>query len=145
MFRLQNHAAIKNFSEFPSRLNDLSPRMQQIARALVSSLLGAEPFTSEILEVLEDHDAEARVGRSFEPELLVAEALMAVCHEGNKVGNFESGLLVGDAANEVNEKLRDRREDLQLSAKNVGIVLRSLGCPLRGSAVRDAVSYSHQV
>jgi len=127
MFRLQNHAAVKNFSNFPDTFNGLSPRMRQITRALLSPLLGVEPFTSELLEVLEDYDDEVRIDRSLEPEWLVAEALMAVCHEGNKSRRFELGLLVSDVSNEVNQMLRYRHEDLRLSAKKVGMVLKALG------------------
>jgi hypothetical protein len=105
--------------------------MRQIARALVSPLLGAESFTSEFLEVLADFDDEARIDRSLEPEWLVAETLMALCHEGNNGEGFESSIRVGDIDNEINKKLRDRHEGLQLSAKKVGMVLRSLGLPAR--------------
>jgi hypothetical protein len=127
MFRLQYHAAVKNFSKSPNSFNDLSPRMRQIARALVSPFLGVEPFASEVLEVLEVYDDEAQIDRSLEPESLVTEALMAICHDRDKRGCFELGLLVGDIANEVNQKLRDRHEDLRLSAKKVGMVLKALG------------------
>jgi hypothetical protein len=127
MFRLQNHEAVKNFSNFPDTFNGLIPRMRQIARALVSPLLGVESYTSEFLEVLVDYDGEARIDRSLEPEWLVAEALMAVCHDGDKGGRFMLGMLVGDVANEVNQKLKDRHEDLRLSAKKVGMVLKALG------------------
>jgi hypothetical protein len=127
MFRLQNHAAVKTFSNYPNTLNDLSPRMRQIARALVSPLLGVESYTSEFREVLEVYDDEARIDRSLEPEWLVAEALMAVIHDREKGGCYKSEMLVGDVANEVNQKLRDRNEDLRLSAKKVGLVLKSVG------------------
>jgi hypothetical protein len=127
MFRLQNHAAVKNFSTSPNTFNGLSPRMRQIARALVSPHLGDEPFTTEVLDVLGDYDDEARIDRALEPEWLIAEALLAVCHEGNKNGRFISGILVGDVANEVNQKLRDRHEDLRLNAKKIGMVLKALG------------------
>ena len=127
MFRLQNHAAVKNFATSPNTFNGLSPRMRQIARALVSPFLGDEPFASELQEVLEVYDDEARIDRSLEPEWLVAETLMAVCHDGDKGGRFISGMLVGDVAIEVNQKLRDRHEDLWLSAKKVGMVLKALG------------------
>ena len=127
IFRLQNHEAVKNFSNFPDTFNGLSPRMRQIARAVVSPLLGVESYTSEFLEVLVDYDGEARIDRSLEPEWLVAEALMAVIHDREKGGCYISGMLVGDVANEVNQKLRDRNEDLRLSAKKVGLVLKSLG------------------
>jgi hypothetical protein len=129
MFRLQNYAAVKNFSNFPSTLNDLSPRLRQIARALTAPYLGDAGITSELLEVLVSYDDEARIDRSLEPEWLVAETLMFVCHEGNNCGRFESSILVGDVANEINKRCRDRHEGLHLSAKKVGMVLRSLGVP----------------
>jgi hypothetical protein len=129
MFRLQNYAAVKNFSNFPNMLNDLSPRMRQIARALAAPYLGDVGIASELLQALVSYDDEARIDRSLEPEWLVAETLMVVCHEGNNCRRFESSMLVGDIANEINKKSRDRHEELNLSAKKVGMVLRSLGLP----------------
>jgi hypothetical protein len=127
LFRLQNYAAVKNFSIPPSTLNVLSPRMRQIARALLTPHLGDAGITSELLEVLVIYDDEARIDHLLEPEWLVAETLLTICHEGSKYGRFESSTLVGDVAKEVNEKCRDRHEEHHLSAKKVGMVLRSLG------------------
>jgi hypothetical protein len=127
MFRLQNYEAIKNFSNAPNTFNGLSPRMRQIARALVSPLLGVEPYTSELLEVLQDYDAAARIDRTLEPEWLVAETLMFICHDENVGGRFRLDILVGEVANEVNQRLRDRHEDFKLSSKKVGMVLKTLG------------------
>jgi len=124
LFRLQNHAAVKDFYNSLNNLNRLSPRMRQIARALISPLLGVESFTSEILQDLEGYDDEDRIDRALEPEWLVAEALMAICHKRRE---SESSMVVGLVANEVNQMLRDRHEDLTLSAKKVGMVFKALG------------------
>jgi hypothetical protein len=131
MFRLQNYAAVKNFSNSPNDFNDLSPRMRQIARALAAPFLGDAGITSELLKILGEYDDEGRIERSLEPEWLVAEGLMVLCHEGigNGRGSIStvSEILVGGLAARVNQSLADQLEDIRLGAKKVGMVLRSLG------------------
>jgi hypothetical protein len=133
MFRLQNHVAVKNFSNSPNVFDGLSPRIRQIARALAAPFLGDAGMTSELLQSLEGYDYEGSIERSLEPEWLVAEGLMVVCHEG--IGNGRgrissvSEILVGGLAARVNQGLADQFEDLRLGAKKVGMVLRGLGLP----------------
>lgn len=133
MFRLQNHAAVKNFSNSPNAFDGLSPRMRQIARALAAPFLGDTGMTSELLQSLEGYDYEGSIERSLEPEWLVAECLMVLCHEGvgNGSGSISSvsEILVGGLAARVNQSLADQFEDLRLGAKKVGMVLKSLGLP----------------
>ena len=114
-------------STSPNAFNRLSPRLRQIARALASPHLGLEWFTEDLLAALACYDDDARIDRSLEPEWLVAETLMAICHDRKVGGQFISNMLVGDIANEVNQKLHDHHEDVRLSAKKVGMVLKSLG------------------
>src|ERR1700674_2628799 len=143
----------RDFSTLPITFDGLSPRMKQIARALTAPILRHEEWKSWIRAILGKYDDEARIERFLEPEWLVAEAPMVVCHEGMGSGSFGSEILVGDVANEVNQNLRDRHEDLKLSAKKVGMVVRGLGLPTtrlgrsgRGLTLTDGVKQKiHEV
>jgi energy-coupling factor transporter ATP-binding protein EcfA2 len=127
MFRLKNHMAVKNFRVPPNALQGLSGRMRQIARALCAPLLGDEERTSELLAILGEYDLEILLERALEPEWLVAETLFDLCHEGMGTSRILWEILVGEIAYDVNHKLEKHGEDLRLSAKKVGLVLRSLG------------------
>ena len=128
-FRLQNHTAVKNFSLSQDALDGLSPRIRQIARALAAPFLGDVGITSELVQSLGGYDEEGRIDRSLEPEWLVAEALMIVCHPGIENGSFDSEILVGELAAQINQRLADQSEDHRLGPKKVGMVLRGLGLP----------------
>jgi hypothetical protein len=125
--RLNNYAAVKNHCVSPMDLKGLSPRVKQIARALTAPLLGDPESTSTLLTILGELDGEARIERSLEPEWLVAETLLDVCHEGMENGRTVSEILVGGVAAQVNQKLEAQGEDIRLGAKEVGLVLKSLG------------------
>jgi hypothetical protein len=127
MYRLKNYSAVKNFRVPPNALQGLSGRMKQIARALFAPLLGDEERTSELLAILGEYEDEFRIERALEPEWLVAEALFELCHEGMETDRLVAEILVGGIAYEVNHKLEKHGEDLRLSPKKVGLVLRSLG------------------
>jgi len=127
MMRLNNYAAVKNHCVSPMDLKGLSPRAKQIARALTAPLLGEAESTSRLLRILGEHDDEARIERSLEPEWLVAEALFSVCHEGMEKGYLVSEIFVGGVAVEINRRLQTRSEEIRLKAKKVGLVLKSLG------------------
>ena len=130
-FRLQNYTAVKNLSTSPNTFEGLSPRMRQIARALTAPFLGNEKETSDVLEVFHRHDDEARIERSLEPEWLVAEFLLGYCHEGLENGSGVRWISVGGVAVQVNKNLEYRNEELRLSAKKAGLVLKSLGLRTR--------------
>ena len=68
----------------------VSPRAQQIARALAQPLLGDAELTSELLLIVRAYDEEAQIERSLEPEWLVEEALFDLCHEGMEKGALVS-------------------------------------------------------
>jgi hypothetical protein len=127
MLRLNNYETVKNHCVSPEDLKGLSPRVKQIARALTAPLLGAAESTSRLLTILGEHDDEARIERSLEPEWLVTEALLTVCHEGMESGRLVSEILVGGVAAQVNQRLQTQCEDIRLGAKKVGLVLKSLG------------------
>jgi len=127
MLRHNNYEAVKNHCLSPTDLGGLSPRVKQIARALTAPLLGDAEGTSTLLTILGEHDEEAQIERSLEPEWLVAEALFSVCHAGVEKGRHVSEILVGGVAAEINSGLQTRSEDIRLNAKKVGLVLKSLG------------------
>jgi hypothetical protein len=127
MLRLNNYAAVKNHCVSPISMEGLSPRAKQIARALTAAFLGDSESTSTLIRILGEHDDEARIERSLEPEWLVAETLFAVCHEGMESGRLVSEILVGGVATQVNQRLQFHGEDIRLGAKKVGLVLKSLG------------------
>jgi hypothetical protein len=127
MLRLSNYAAVKNHCVTPMDLKGLSPRVKQIARALTAPLLGDAESTSMVLTILREHDDEARIERSLEPEWLVAKTLLTVCHEGMESGRLVSEMLVGGVADRVNQRLKAEGEDIRHKARKVGGVLKSLG------------------
>jgi hypothetical protein len=127
MLRLNYYEAVKKQYALSMGLEGLSPRIKQIARALTAPLLGAAESTSMLLTILGEHDDEVRIERSLEPEWLVAETLLAVCHEGMENGRLVSEILVGGVAAQVNQRLQAQGEDIRLGAKKVGLVLKSLG------------------
>lgn len=124
--RVKYRDQVRNFKISSDRLVGLTPRMKQVARALATPLLGAEPLTSQLLQILAEDDAQGRVDRSLEPEWLTVEALMRLCHEKPRGGClFE--IVVGTVAAEINHFLKFRGEDTVLKARKIGQVLKSLG------------------
>lgn len=127
MLRVRHHKAVKDQHAFPMDLDGLSPRMKQIARALAAPLLGDAESTSKLIAALRNQDEQARVDRSLEPEWLVVAELMTAVHEGLERGRPISELLVGGLAISVNRRLKFLGEDVKLSAKVVGLILKGLG------------------
>lgn len=117
---------VRNFRISADRLLGMTPRMKQIAHALATPLLGAEPLTSELLKVLAEEDAQGRVDRSLEPEWLTVEALMRIGHRQWR-GNYPSEILVGTVTAEINDFLKFRGEGVVYKARKIGAVLASLG------------------
>ncbi|MDP9159843.1 MAG: hypothetical protein M3O09_06385 [Acidobacteriota bacterium] len=62
--------------------------------------------------------------RLIDARSLVAEAALFYCHKKDKNADF---FLIGELAECVNVLLKGRHEDQELTAKKVGLVLRSLG------------------
>jgi hypothetical protein len=127
MLRLKTYAAVKNHCVSPKDMRGLSPRVKQIGWALSAPLLGAAEYSSMLSKILREHDDEARIERSLEPEWLVAETLLAVCHEGIERDRLVSEILVGGVAAQINQRLKTQGEDIRLGAKKAGLVLKSLG------------------
>jgi hypothetical protein len=127
MFRLQNSEIVKDHCHSLSRLQGLSGRMRQIGLALTAPFGEHHQCLSRLHEILNEHDEEDRIERSLEPEWLVAESLLATCHEQLKNGIGASCISVGSVAVQVNKNLEYQHEEFRLSAKKAGLVLKSLG------------------
>jgi hypothetical protein len=76
-FRLENYQRVKPAELATSRL---SPRMLDIGRALAFPLLGDPKLERELVEILNLHDAQAKLDRHGEPEWVVLTALYARIH-----------------------------------------------------------------
>ena len=123
MFRFTNYSRVKSFRLRSSALHDFTPRMKQVALALVAPIQGGDAESVAIvLSALRERDQAAKIERALEPEWLTEENLFRLIHEGPI-----HSILVGGIAASINEKLKFRGEDFRISARRVGSVLKSLG------------------
>jgi hypothetical protein len=130
MFRLHNFNRVGVSKRFPLITQGLTPRMKDLASALAAPLLGEAELEDDLVSMLDQQDRDARMQRALEPEWLVAEALFALCHPGPTSEGYcpkRISVLVGGIANIINEQMKRRGEDITMSAKKTGLVLRSLG------------------
>jgi hypothetical protein len=117
-FRLRNYHQERSLE---LAANGLTPRMQDIARALTIALLGEAELESAVIELLRPRDVEAKLRRGGEPEWVVATALFSRCHEP---ANF---LTVGELTFDVDDVLALQGETYRLAPRKVGYILHSLG------------------
>ena len=97
--------------QFPQQeLQDLTPRMKQLAMVLLAPLHDDPQRQANLIAILRDSDDAIRVTQSLEPEWLVAEALFRMCDEYLPGGEQLCELLVGGVADEVNYMLKLRGE-----------------------------------
>jgi hypothetical protein len=84
-----------------------------------------------LIDVLGQQDSDVRVQRSLEPEWLVVEALFSSSHaqydETNPLESKAFTMLVGGIAKTINQRMSERVEEVRLTAKKTGLVLRALG------------------
>ena len=121
MFRLTNYSRVKSFRLPSSALYDFTPRMKQVALALVASVRGDTESEAIVLSALRERDSAAKIERGLEPEWLTEENLFQLIHEGSI-----HSILVGGIAASINEKLKFRGEDFRISARKIGSVLKFL-------------------
>jgi hypothetical protein len=120
MFRLQHY---QEFRPQPLDLSPLSPRIADLARALVLPLRGVEKETlAPIFDAMVEQANQASVERAHEPEALVVSALFGYCH-----GEESTTVLVGQIASQVNLCRRRIGEEADLKPRAVGSILKSLG------------------
>jgi hypothetical protein len=131
MFRLQNFHNLHVSDVFSNRIDSMTPRIRDIARAIAIPLLGDTTLETDLIDGLGQQDCDARVHQSLEPEWLVVEALFALCHpEGVRPNHLEPkacALLVGGISKMINHRMSERGEDVRLTAKRTGLVPRALG------------------
>jgi hypothetical protein len=100
---------------------DFTARMKDIARSLLTPLLGHRRLEQQLVEDLRPQDQEAELSRHNEPEWAVATALYKECHRTNGV------LTVGTLTSCANELLATVGETYWLKPRGVGSLVRSLG------------------
>jgi hypothetical protein len=122
MFRFTNYSSVKSFRLPSTALHGFTPRMKQVALALVASVRDDTESEAIVLSALRERDSAAKIERALEPEWLTEENLFRLIHEGPI-----HSILVGGIAASINEKLKFRGEDFRISARKVGTVLKSLG------------------
>ncbi len=122
MFRFTNYSAVKSFRLPSGMLQDITPRMKQVALALVAPIQDDKGSASVVLLALRGRDHDSEIERALEPEWLAATILFELIHEGPI-----HSILVGGIAASINEKLKFRGEDFRISARKIGSVLKSLG------------------
>jgi hypothetical protein len=81
MFRFANYSSVKSFRVPSSALEDFTPRMKQVALALVAPILGHTESESIVLSALRERDRAAKIERALEPEWLAEETLFGLIHE----------------------------------------------------------------
>ncbi len=126
-FRVENYASVQKSRVAFERMKDLTPRIRDLVQGMGAPLLGNMILEDKLIEILREFDREARMERSLEPEWLVIDALFALCHEHFEFGVGDSHVLVGGLSSYVNKILSWRGEDLRMTARGVGGVLKSLG------------------
>jgi hypothetical protein len=126
-FRLENFELVKTHCHSTHRLQGLRGRIRQIGLALTAPFGESHECLSTLHAILLERDAEGRIERALEPEWVVAEVLLEICHEQGKIGYSEDGVTVGDLSACVNKKLEKYCEHVRFSAKKVGLIMRSLG------------------
>jgi hypothetical protein len=135
MFRLQNFHNLSVSNDFSGRIENLTPRMRDIARGLAAPLLGDTELEANLIDVLHQQDQDARVQQSLEPEWLVVETLFGLCHDRidprNRLPGRTVAILVGGIAESVNQRMAERGGDSRLSAKKAGLILRALAIRTR--------------
>lgn len=122
MFRFTHYLAVKSFRLPSGTLQDFTPRMKQVALALVAPIQDDTESASVVLLALRERDHDSEIERALEPEWLAATILFELIHEGPI-----HSILVGGIAASINEKLKFRGEDFRISARKIGSVLKSLG------------------
>jgi hypothetical protein len=125
-FRLENTDRVYGLSEeLVEKIETFSPKLRNIARALLVPLQGDKPLELKLMEILEEQDEGAVLDRSGEQTWFVVKALLANYHLP-RVGE----VTVGEIAEKVN-RLRIEAGEGSLTARKVGAVLKILGIRTR--------------
>lgn len=117
-YRLATYKTVRESSFDEARL--ISPLREQ-ARHLGACIVDAPELQAKLFQLLEQQDDQLRLDRSIQPEPIVVEVVLALCHEDKKRSVF-----VGELTTLANATLRQRGETQELSPRKVGGILRSL-------------------
>jgi len=98
------------------------PEMREEARTWLAPICDCPELTKSVFEEILRQSREAAGTRFFNPRCVVAEAALFFCHKPDTKHFF-----IGELAEKVNALLAGRHEESNLSAKQVGLVLRELG------------------
>ena len=98
------------------------PEMRDEARTWLAPIFDCRELSKSVFEEILRQSREAAGARFFDPKCVVAEAALFFCHKPDAAHFF-----VGELAEKVNDLLKGRHEESNLSAKRVGLVLRELG------------------
>jgi len=113
--RLVNHLHVAN-SQFDAP--GFCPEARLLARVLGAALEGAPDLQADLIQALGSVDQQHKTGKSQTPAALALETLLALSHAKCLVAH------VGKITDAVNGHLETRGENIQLSPRAVGEILR---------------------
>ena len=119
-YRLRNFVKVQH-SDFDAP--QLAFQTREIARTLGDCIVDDDELQSRIISLLAEQDEDTRIRRTTTFEAVVIEAGLLFCHEQKK----RESAYVGEFATVSNAILQGRGEDIELEARAVGDVLRSVG------------------
>jgi hypothetical protein len=114
-FRLARHLSVAN-SQFD--VPEFTSDARATARVLGATLEGSANLQQELTNVLRRQDEANRAEKSQTPAAVVLEVVLTLCHS-NSLNEY-----VGEIAQLANALFETRGEDIRLSPRTVGDVLR---------------------
>jgi len=98
------------------------PEMRDYAHSWLAPICDCPELTKSVFEEILRQSREVAGTRFFDPRCVVAEAALFFCHKRDTAYFF-----IGELAEKVNALLQGRHAESNLSAKQVGLVLRQFG------------------
>jgi hypothetical protein len=102
--------------------NAFIPEMRDEASSWLAPIFDCRELSKSVFEEILRQSREAAGARFFDPKCVVVEAAFFFCHKPDPTHFF-----VGELAEKVNDLLKGRHEESNLSDKKAGLVLRDLG------------------
>ena len=116
---------IANYDKVRGRKIDASafvPEMREQASTWLAPIVDCPELSESVYAEILRQSQEAAGARFFDPKCVVVEAAFFFCHKPDATHFF-----VGELAQKVNDLLKGRHEEWNLSDKKAGLVLRDLG------------------
>lgn len=98
------------------------PEMREEASTWLAPIVDCPELSASVFEEILRQSRQAAGTRFFDPKCVVVEAAFFFCHKPDATHFF-----VGELAEKVNDLLKGRHEESNLSNKKAGLVLRDLG------------------